>query len=295
MKTKAPPRLNCANDTVSCFEFNDLPLLAEPMNDCSGDEVKLLSDKWVDWGCDSAYLGYVERTIWGSDRWKNSQTCTSTIYIKKTSLDSVDCPQGFDFPCTITHQLGSYTTPKELKVPIQIDQKKLTPEFLLSLQKATWEFKDGTKDKVLHPSISVVPNVDGHSVYLAASGICKINATYTDKPLAICGTGVKIRREWTILDWCTVTEKTCVQYLSIDDKVAPVPTNKELGVVASSPHDCGQYVDLPALGYKDCNDVKQTYSVSILEEGITQGYCVVTCQPVVSGYRWDILASMSAW
>ncbi|MBK6393162.1 MAG: hypothetical protein IPF70_21905 [Saprospiraceae bacterium] len=270
VEDKAPPRLNCANDTVSCFEFNDLPLLAEPMNDCSGDEVKLLSDKWVDWGCDSAYLGYVERTIWGSDRWKNSQTCTSTIYIKKTSLDSVDCPQGFDFPCTITHQLGSYTTPKELKVPIQIDQKKLTPEFLLSLQKATWEFKDGTKDKVLHPSIPVVPNVDRHSVYLAASGICKINATYTDKPLAICGTGVKIRREWTILDWCTVTEKTCVQYLSIDDKVAPVPTNKELGVVASSPHDCGQYVDLPALAYKDCNDVKQTYSVSIQEEGITR-------------------------
>ncbi len=115
--------------------------------------------------------------------------------------------------------------------------------------------------------------MDGHSVYLAASGICKINATYTDKPLAICGTGVKIRREWTILDWCTVTEKTCVQYLSIDDKVAPVPTNKELGVVASSPHDCGQYVDLPALAYKDCNDIKQTYSVSIQEEGIT---CVLS-------------------
>ncbi|MBK7609223.1 MAG: hypothetical protein IPI18_19490 [Saprospiraceae bacterium] len=112
--------------------------------------------------------------------------------------------------------------------------------------------------------------MDGHSVYLAASGICKINATYTDKPLAICGAGVKIRREWTILDWCTVTEKTCVQYLSIDDKVTPVPTNKELGVVASSPHDCGQYVDLPALAYKGCNDVKQTYSVSIQEEGITR-------------------------
>ncbi len=270
VEDKAPPLLNCADDTVSCFEFADLPLLAKPSNDCSGDEVKLLADKWVDWGCDSTYLGYVERTIWGSDRWKNSQTCTSTIYIRKTSLDSVDCPQGFDFPCTITHQLGSYTTPKELKVPIQIDQKKLTPEFLLSLQKSTWEFKDGTKDRVLHPSIPVVPNVDRHSVYLAASGICKINATYTDKPLAICGTGVKIRREWTILDWCTVTEKTCVQYLSIDDKVAPVPTNKELGVVASSPHDCGQYVDLPALKYEDCNDVKQTYSISILEEGVTR-------------------------
>ncbi|MBK8514429.1 MAG: hypothetical protein IPL56_19705 [Saprospiraceae bacterium] len=268
VEDKAPPRLNCRNDTVSCFEFNDLPLLAEPINDCSGDEVKLIGDRWVDWGCDSAYLGYVERTIWGSDRWNNSQTCTSTLYIRKTSLDSVDCPEDFEFPCTITYQLGGYIHPKELKVPIAIDKNKLTPEFLLSLQKSTWEFKDGTKDRVLNPSIPVVPNVDGHSVYLAASGICKINATYTDKPLAICGTGVKIRREWTILDWCTLTEKTCVQYLSIDDKVAPVPTNKELGVVASSPHDCGQYVDLPALKYEDCNDVNQTYLISILEEGV---------------------------
>ncbi|MBK7436301.1 MAG: hypothetical protein IPI77_05720 [Saprospiraceae bacterium] len=268
VEDKAPPRLNCRNDTVSCFEFNDLPLLAEPINDCSGDEVKLIGDRWVDWGCDSAYLGYVERTIWGSDRWNNSQTCTSTLYIRKTSLDSVDCPEDFEFPCTITYQLGGYIHPKELKVPIAIDKNKLTPEFLLSLQKSTWEFKDGTKDRVLNPSIPVVPNVDGHSVYLAASGICKINATYTDKPLAICGTGVKIRREWTILDWCTLTEKTCVQYLAIDDKAAPTLTNKELGVVASSPHDCGQYVDLPALKYEDCNDVNQTYLISILEEGV---------------------------
>ncbi|MBL0113349.1 MAG: hypothetical protein IPP42_21960 [Saprospiraceae bacterium] len=188
MKTRHPQRLNCANDTVSCFEFNDLPLLAEPANDCSGDEVKLLSDKWVDWGCDSAYLGYVERTIWGSDRWKNSRTCTSTIYIKKTSLDSVDCPQGFDFPCTITHQLGSYATPKELKVPIQIDQKKLTPEFYLVFKKQPGSLKTAPKTKYSIHRFPVVPNVDGHSVYLAASGICKINATYTDKPLAICGT-----------------------------------------------------------------------------------------------------------
>ena len=65
-----------------------------------------------------------------------------------------------------------------------------------------------------------------------------------------------------------MTEKTCVQYLAIDDKAAPAPTNKELGVVASSPHDCGQYVDLPALKYEDCNDVKQTYLISILEEGV---------------------------
>ncbi|MBK9928620.1 MAG: CHRD domain-containing protein [Saprospiraceae bacterium] len=265
VEDKAPPALRCANDTVSCFEFANLPLVATNIDNCSGDTVRILSEKWVDYGCDSAYLGYVDRTIWGSDRWQNSLTCTSRIYIKKTSLEQVQCPDALEFPCTILHQIGGV---KELKIPISIDKNKLTPEFLLSLQQATWEFKDGSKDRVFLTSIPVVPHVKGQSVYLAASGVCKINASYTDKPLPICGTGVKIRREWLIFDWCTQAEKTCVQYISIEDKIAPIPTNQNLGMVASGPHDCGQYINLPKLDYKDCNDVVQTYSLSINEEGI---------------------------
>ena len=59
-----------------------------------------------------------------------------------------------------------------------------------------------------------------------------------------------------------------MQYISIEDKIAPIPTNQNLGMVASGPHDCGQYINLPKLDYKDCNDVVQTYSLSINEEGI---------------------------
>ena len=45
----------------------------------------------------------------------------------------------------------------------------------------------------------------------------------------------------------------------------------------SSPHDCGQYVDLPALRYNDCNTVTETYVLKYYEEGYS-GYWMENCR-----------------
>jgi hypothetical protein len=271
VEDKFPPSLRCSDDTISCFELHDLPLLADGSANCSGDQVKLLSERWVDYGCDSTYLGYVVRTIWGSDQWNNIRTCESKIFIRKVPLDSISCPDTpIDLPCIITHQIGGYTLPKELKTPILIDKDKVTPAFLLSLQQKTFEFKDGSKDAVLHPSIHVVPHYKGFSVYQQSSGVCKISSLYRDEFFPICGTGVKIRREWLLTDWCTQDEDTCVQWIEINDKVAPKLTNKELPVYYSSPHDCGQFVDLPLLSYVDCNTVTQSYVLKYIDAGVSK-------------------------
>ncbi|MBK8279906.1 MAG: hypothetical protein IPK94_07215 [Saprospiraceae bacterium] len=36
-----------------------------------------------------------------------------------------------------------------------------------------------------------------------------------------------------IFDWCTQAEEDLCTYISIEDKIAPIPTNQNLGMVAS--------------------------------------------------------------
>jgi hypothetical protein len=122
-------------------------------NNCSNDQVKLIGEQWVDYGCDSSLLGYVIRTISGSDQWGNSRTCDGRVYIAKIPLDSVSCPTTpIDLPCLITHQIGGYIHPRELKTPIVVDKDKVTPAFLISLQQEKFEFKDGGGKDAVHES-----------------------------------------------------------------------------------------------------------------------------------------------
>ncbi|MBK6481484.1 MAG: hypothetical protein IPF93_25335 [Saprospiraceae bacterium] len=92
-----------------------------------------------------------------------------------------------------------------------------------------------------------VSNLSGHPA------ACKLLVTYTDKQIDLCGKSYKIFREWLIVDCVQAMEKICKQIISVLDKTAPVPSDSTLAVVHASPHDCGQYVDLPLLKYTDCN------------------------------------------
>ena len=83
------------------------------------------------------------------------------------------------------------------------------------------------------------------------------------------GNSYKILRTWRITDWCNAgKDSICKQWIEIIDRTAPVANDTTLPVYYASAHDCGQYVDLPALNYKDCNTVTQTYTLKYQEEGI---------------------------
>ena len=99
---------------------------------------------------------------------------------------------------------------------------------------------------------------------------CKLEVFYHDERQTACGTSYKILRTWTITDWCSTPagkDSICKQWIEIIDKTSPVTKDTILPVYYASPHDCGQYVDLPALNYKDCNAVTQTYTLKYQEEG----------------------------
>jgi len=269
VEDKMPPLLNCADDTIACYELPTLPLIASNEDDCYEGKVELISDEWFDYGCDSVLSGYVIRTIQGTDRWGNFRRCESRISIERTLIDSLECPDMVELPCEIRTQIGGGKT---LKTPITVDQSKVTPAYLLSLQKKTWEFTDNTKDWILNPSVQVVPQIDGQNLWPGAGGICKINSLYKDSRLDICGTGFKIHREWTIVDWCTLEERTCIQYISVEDTIAPVILEDITDLYYNaSAHDCVASVTIPALvagkDFRDCNMVEQTYILQYVDRG----------------------------
>ncbi|HNT22143.1 MAG TPA: hypothetical protein PKL70_17025, partial [Saprospiraceae bacterium] len=267
VEDKQPPQLNCSVDTITCYELPDLPLLAEGEDSCSGVEVKIVSDHWTEYGCDEdpVLSGYVVRTIQGSDKWGNFARCTDTIFIRKTSLDSLVCPELIELPCEITHQL--YGSKSELKTPFTVDKSKVSPEYLLSLQKANWELKAGGRGAILDPAIIVVPQIEGKNIYPAAGGSCKITAIYKDTDLDVCGAGFKVYRNWIVTDWCTLEEEECEQYIKVIDTTGPRML-KSLATIYknTNAHECVAGVVVPALvagtDYKDCSGVKQSYRIT---------------------------------
>jgi len=278
VEDKQPPLLNCTNDTIPCYELPTLPLIASNQDDCYEGKVQLISDQWFDYGCDSVLSGYVVRTIQGTDKWGNFRRCESIISIERTELDSVVCPSVVELPCEIRYQIGgAIIHALNLKTPIIVDQSKVTPQFLLELQKPIWDLIDPidqtpSKGWVLNPAVQVVPQIEGQNIWPDAGGICKINSFYKDSRLDVCGTSFKIYREWTIVDWCTQEERTCVQYIKVTDTEEPVVlTNLTTLEYNASAHDCVASVTIPALvagkDFRDCNQVDQTYILRYNDPG----------------------------
>jgi len=275
IEDKSPPLLICNDTTIACYILPTLPLVPIPPDNCYPGKVDLISDEWHDYGCNSELLGYVLRTVQGSDRWGNFNRCTRTIYIRRTVIDNIICPDLVELPCEITYQIGSATkpflNPLNLVTPITVDQNKITPAFLLNLQQSTWDLIDPitqvtSKGPVLNPAILVVPQIEDQNIWPGAGGICKINSLYRDTKIDICGLGFKIFREWIITDWCTLEEATCQQYIKVEDKEAPLILRDSIRITAYiNEDDCIATINLPAFiagtDYQDCNPVEQTYSI----------------------------------
>lgn len=104
-----------------------------------------------------------------------------------------------------------------------------------------------------------------------ANAHCNTIAEYEDKVFEICGKSRKIRRTWTIYDWCGHRDTTCEQWIIVKDTIAPFLNffdyfdlgrsemdttslldlaDKFTVLAYTEPHDCKAHVHLP--------DVKNT-------------------------------------
>ncbi len=99
-------------------------------------------------------------------------------------------------------------------------------------------------------------------------GCTNIQHYYDDTVFDLCGVGIKIFRQWTIIDWCTGEDKTCGQTIKIEDTIKPVVTcpadiTSQSGVVvnpaaviAVTPGTCTASWDvLPPISVFDCSKV----------------------------------------
>jgi hypothetical protein len=239
VEDKYPPQVGDTVEYRTCFQFAQLPSgpSYKVADNCSDSVVvNVVSENFTDYGCDSAlYQGLVTRHLIATDAWGNQSNLTKQIYILKVSLDSVICARDTAVDCSLEVVNGvRITDPKRSGAPMV---------------------------KVGGTLVSLWPN----------NPSCKLEVLYRDERQDVCGTSYKVLRTWIITDWCSKPagqEKICKQWIEVKDTTTPVVYDTILPLYFSSPHDCGQYVDLPVLRYSDCNTITETYLLKYYEEGI---------------------------
>ncbi len=219
----------------------------------------------------------VDRNFTATDGSGNAQNCLQEIHIRKPSQDDVILP-------TAT-------------ILIHCDDEDLVFD------------ENGNP----HPSITGYPLIwTAYGVQEIDQPICNIVADYSDEiRVDICDGGYTIRREWTIIDWCDVTNTMIYnQIINVADKEGPsidltgLKNGAELYPdtfhYSTGPFDCTSAFEVPLPEVSDnCSEdwemaieIVSEVQVPILDHGIPIGTKLDTqvlftvpsgVYPVVSG------------
>ena len=69
------------------------------------------------------------------------------------------------------------------------------------------------------PNGAPTPAVSGQPQIM---GCQNVQMYYDDVVFDLCGPGIKVLRQWTILDWCSGEDKVCSQTIKVEDTFAPL-------------------------------------------------------------------------
>lgn len=301
VEDKAPPLINHkSSDTIPCLDdaYEDAIMVSTAGCDAFYSypgKVQFISKRYEDFGCnDPDFTGRILREYRVSDLWGNSGTYKDTIYLWKLTTANLICPPDTAIDCAV-----------------EVTEKDNSKKDIVWSSR----FYDGT-DGYRHPWPTdyaataqtnythafpapgiwyQIPGRPRDTVYMTSDdafgshGKCNIVYKYEDMVLPTCGSSYKIRRLWTIYDWCTKVERNCTQWIKISDTTEPKLESKYLGFCAIifngeapytclnekyyghatiEPHQCSAHVTIPDLRpwmtakSKACDaKVKETYSV----------------------------------
>ncbi len=297
IEDKAPPVAGCnGTQFVSCYQLSKLlDVTSQVIDNCSSkNTAKIEKLNFVDLGCGNpSSLGRINRTIRTTDAWGNTSTCSDTLFIQRDSIQHTMRPDQIILPCTmICKSLNKYDALSDYEeITFSKDPSNKyypTPELLLQLQHQDSILSDepciSTDLKVvpyLFDSVLIWENGQYHKEWQAVdqypfkSSYCKIILNYTDQLLEVCqdGSSFKIRRQWRVIDWCTLEERVFIQYIEIADHEAPVLFRANGGLDARdnrlyydafvNVHSCQAEVQLKELVLLDCSPtVKQNFTAS---------------------------------
>jgi hypothetical protein len=161
--------------------------------------------------CASGLTEIISRRWTATDASGNSTTCVQQISLIRPSLASVVLPPNYDDIANPAIQCGA-------NVP---NAAGLTPAYITSL---------GLKGS---------PTVNG------SDNGCNIGWAYSDVTIPVCEGTYKVRRKWTIIDWCTGAEIEHNQLIKVVDNVGPTWTCPANLTVSTTGSSCCAVVDMP--------------------------------------------------
>ncbi len=170
--------------------------------------------------CASGYTQIVNRLWRATDAYFNSSTCIQQIKLKRPVLADVVLPPDYD--------------------GISADAIPCTAHAYPS---ADWLEAQQLQG---FPEVFGLPNG------------CNINWTYADVVISVCPGSYKIRREWTIIDWCSGEVITHNQIIKVTDNQGPIINCPANMTVSTDPFGCCATMSLPDVVVADqCSGIQQ--------------------------------------
>lgn len=221
IEDKKPPVLTCENFSVPCntpdlsanYLFNTLGILSAfpTATDCQNFTLSYI-DVQTTQNCASGLTKIITRKWTAVDASGNTSTCEQTIGLIRPTLADVTLPPDYDgIDAPGFNCTAAYPTPQWIE-----DQ-----------------------------GLQGYPHVFGFP-----SG-CSINWEYHDFKIEICDGTYKIRREWTIVDWCIGDGIILNQILKVEDTAGPSMACPANLTVSVNPFQCCATVDLPNIIIED--------------------------------------------
>ena len=192
------------------------------------------SDTEVQKDCASGLIKTINRKWTATDASGNSKTCVQVINVARgTNADLVFPPDydGIDAPFFVCN--GAYPTPQW----IASQPNPAAPGTFLQ----------------------------GSILLYGANDGCSINWQYVDTRINVCAGTYKIRRVWTIINWCTGTSSEFVQLIKVVDNVGPAIACPANMTATTDPFTCCGSVDLPNVIIEDvCSNIASISAMVIV-------------------------------
>jgi hypothetical protein len=117
------------------------------------------------------------------------------------------------------------------------------------------------------PNGAPTPAVSGSPQFVGCSNM---QVFYDDIVFDLCGAGIKVFRQWTIIDWCTGADRICNQTIKITDEIAPAFTCPVLPAISASFEQClGNWQVTPPSSAADCSLITWNVFFSKDSTGLT--------------------------
>lgn len=221
IEDKESPVITCQNFSVPCntpnltadYLFNTKGILAAypVVTDCQNFTLSYI-DAQSNSNCASGLSKIITRKWTAVDASGNSSVCTQTIGLIRPTLADVTLPPDYDgFDAPGFNCTADYPTPD-------------------------WIESQGKQ---------------GYPYVFGQPSGCNINWEWHDFKIVVCEGTYKIRRDWTIIDWCTGDGFTLSQLIKVEDKQGPSMACPANTTVSINPFQCCGTIDMPDIIVED--------------------------------------------